>query len=264
MLATIGDIIQAMETLAPSDLAEPWDNVGLQVGQRDWPVRTVWVALDPSFDVVTGACEKGIELLITHHPLIFQPLKFIDFSTPIGAIIHRVVQYRLGLFTSHTNLDNAADGINDVLATRIGLKNLQVLTSANEQGPGRLGTLEQSLTLTSFARMIKERLELKSVKIAGRSDLPVNKAVVCAGSGSSLLNHFLLSGAQVYVSGDLRYHDARAVEDANKGLIDIGHFASEHLMVAILARRLQKILSEKGMDIIIEACGLETDPFMII
>ena len=112
--------------------------------------------------------------------------------------------------------------------------------------------------------MIKERLELKSVKIAGRSDLPVNKAAVCAGSGSSLLNHFLLSGAQVYVSGDLRYHDARAVEDANKGLIDIGHFASEHLMVDILARRLQKILSEKGMDIIIEACGLETDPFMII
>jgi dinuclear metal center YbgI/SA1388 family protein len=264
MLATIGDIIQAIETFAPSDLAESWDNVGLQVGQKDWPVRAAWVALDPSIDVVTSACEKGIELLITHHPLIFRPLKSIDFNTPVGAIIRKAVQYRLGLFAAHTNLDNATDGISEVLATRIGLKNLQVLTSENEQGPGRLGTLEKSLTLTSFARTIKEILDLKSVKIAGRSDLPVNKAAVCAGSGSSLLNHFLLSDAQVYVSGDLRYHDARTVNDANRGLIDIGHFASEYLMVEILARRLQKILSEKGMDIKIEACALETDPFMII
>jgi putative NIF3 family GTP cyclohydrolase 1 type 2 len=112
--------------------------------------------------------------------------------------------------------------------------------------------------------MIKERLKLKSVKIAGRPDLLVNKAAVCSGSGSSLLNHFLLSGAQVYVSGDLRYHDARTVKDADKGLIDIGHFASEYLMVEVLAKRLQNILFEKGMDVKIEPCTLETDPFMII
>jgi dinuclear metal center YbgI/SA1388 family protein len=264
MLATIGDVIQAIETFAPSDLAEPWDNVGLQIGQKDWPVRAAWVALHPSIDVVTGACEKGIELLITHHPLIFKPLKSIDFSTPVGAIIRRAVQERLGLVAVHTNLDNAADGISDVLATRIGLKNLQILISENEQGPGRLGSLEKSLTLTSFARMIKDRLALDSLKIVGRSDLSVNKAAVCAGSGSSLLNHFLLSDAQVYVSGDLRYHDAITVKDANKGLIDIGHFASEHLIVEILARRLQKILSEKGMDVKIEACALETEPFVIM
>ena len=105
---------------------------------------------------------------------------------------------------------------------------------------------------------------LNSIKIAGNPDLTVNTAAVCTGSGSSLMNHFISSGAQVYISGDLRYHDARDVEAANLGLIDIGHFASEHLIVDVLADRLEKILSKKGFYVKVNAYGLENDPFMIL
>ncbi len=119
-----------MEQVAPSRLAEDWDNAGLQVGKKDWLIRTIWVALDPGPDVVAHACEKNVDLLITHHPLIFSPLKSIDFSTPTGSVVHMASQHRLAVFAAHTNLDSVAGGVNDVLASKIGLKNMKVLAKA--------------------------------------------------------------------------------------------------------------------------------------
>jgi len=372
LIVTVADIIEVMEAFAPFSLAEEWDNVGLQVGQLQWPVKTIWVALDPLPEVVDAACKNDVDLLITHHPLIFHPLRSIDFSTPVGSIIHKTTRHQLAIFAAHTNLDSATDGINDLLASRIGLKNLRVLSKTlgpdiyklvvyvpvkyeqkvlnalfeteagkiasytccsfrsqgkgtfrpgpsskpvfgkigeishadeirietvvhrtdlknviahvrehhpyetmaydvyslsapeNNQGLGRIGELDESTELASFALAVKEKLGLESVKIAGKPDLSVDKAAVCSGSGSGLMKYFLSSGAKVYISGDLRYHDARTAEAANLGLIDIGHFASEHLIVESLAQRLVKILSETGIALKIEAYRLEKDPFVIL
>ncbi|HDL08058.1 MAG TPA: Nif3-like dinuclear metal center hexameric protein [Desulfobacteraceae bacterium] len=372
MEAKIFDIIKAMEIIAPTWLAEEWDNVGLQVGQKDWPVRKIWISLDPGPDVVNDACRNDVDLLITHHPLIFHPLRSINLNTAVGAIIQKAIRNHMAIFSAHTNLDNAIDGLNDVLAQRIGIKNLKVLgkvsatgdyklvvyvpvayeqqvlnsifeTKAGEigsytccsfrnkgkgtfrpgslskpftgktgeinhadelrietvvrksdlnsviehvrknhpyetmaydiypllkdeekQGPGRIGNLGESTKLLSFALSIKKKLGLNSVKFAGNPDLTVNTAAVCTGSGSTLMKDFISSGAQVYISGDLRYHDARDVEAANLGLVDIGHFASEHLIVDVLADRLKKVLSKEGIDIKVDAYGLEKDPFMVL
>ncbi len=379
MAVTVADIIRVMERLAPSPLAEDWDNPGLQVGHKNQPVRTVTVALDPLPDVVAAACEQKSDLLITHHPLIFNPLKSLDLTTPAGAIIQKAVQHGLAIFSAHTNFDSAAGGLNDILALKIGLGNLIPLvpkraaresgmcklavyvpcgyeqkildalfetqagkigtysccsfrskgtgtfrpeagslpfigevgeishadeirieavvpknsaadiaahirkshpyqtmaydvypllsadsgTDARE-GPGRVGELDRKTDLRSFALSIKEILGLGAVKITGKPDLPVTKAAVCTGSGSGLIRAFFASDAQVYISGDLRYHDARDAEAAGRGLIDIGHFASEHLMVKVLAQRLADILSESGTDVSVRACNLESDPFIIL
>ncbi len=268
MTSTVADIIKIMENIAPFNLAEEWDNVGLQVGQMDWSVRHIWISLDPVPKVVEAACSKDVDLLITHHPLIFQPIKSIDFSSPIGNIVRMASQHKLAVFAAHTNLDNAKDGINDILAHRIGLKNLKILKRISEsdekQGIGRIGELDQETKLGSFALKIKEKLGLKSIKIAGKPELLVNKASVCAGSGSSLIKNFFLSDSQVFISGDLRYHDARTTADKNLGLIDIGHFASEHLIVDVLAEKLQKMIKDNGLKIKVEGCRLENDPFIII
>jgi putative NIF3 family GTP cyclohydrolase 1 type 2 len=90
LVATVADIVKTMEKIAPPWLAEKWDNVGLQIGQKEWSVNTIWIALDPSYDVVHDACSHGVDLLITHHPLIFQPLKSINLNTGVGSIIHSV------------------------------------------------------------------------------------------------------------------------------------------------------------------------------
>jgi dinuclear metal center YbgI/SA1388 family protein len=372
MKTTIADIIEVMELYVPRRLAEEWDNVGLQIGDKNWPVQTIWIALDPTPDVIKDATRNGVDLLITHHPLIFRPLKSINFSKPLGAIIQMASQHRMAIFSAHTNLDNVRDGLNDVLARRLGLRNLKVLghakkeemfklvvyvpvaneqdvltsfyktkagdigsysccsfrskgkgtfkpgplskpfvgkigqvshtdevrietvvrendligvidqlrknhpyetmaydvypllTSEDTQGSGRIGKLDKSMNLTSFATSIKKELGLDHIKIAGNPNLIIKTVAVCSGSGSSFVNQFLTSGAQVYVSGDLGYHDARIVEAENLGLIDIGHFASEHLIVDVLANRLDKILSETGIDVKIEAYKLEKEPFMVL
>lgn len=128
MTATLSDIIKIMDSIAPIRLAEKWDNSGLQIGDVGWPVRSVMVALDPAPIIVETACRKKKDLLITHHPLIFKPLSKIDLSSPMGDIINKAIQNRLALYAAHTNLDSATGGINDIIAERIGLKNLKVLS----------------------------------------------------------------------------------------------------------------------------------------
>jgi len=370
MKATVADIIEVMGAIAPTRLAEAWDNVGLQVGQKDWPVKKIWIALDPSPDVVSAACQKNIDLLITHHPLIFKPLRSIDFNSATGNSIRLAAQNQLALFAAHTNFDSAAGGLNDTLAQRIGLANLKTLDKSGdsgiyklvvcvplkyeqeflhafvdnhtaeirrysddafktrgrrilkpdssdglrdgnandifrstqitfesvihggdldgvidklmdihpdmavsydiyplqatnkEWGLGRIGELAKSQDLRSFALDIKKTLGLASVKVAGDLSLTITRAAVCTGSGSSLMKVFLASGAQAFISGDLHYHDAKEVQTAKRGLIDIGHFASEHLIIEVLAQRLSRLLTDKDFNVTVAAYRLEKDPFV--
>ncbi|QTA81989.1 Dinuclear metal center protein, YbgI/SA1388 family [Desulfonema limicola] len=380
MSVTIADMAEIMADIAPPCLAEQWDNSGLQVGQMDWPVKNVQIALDPLPEVVGSICREA-DLLITHHPLIFKPLKTIDLRSPLGSVIDKAVRHKLGIFSAHTNLDSSAHGINDYLAQKIGLRQLRVLgheykeslyklsvyvpvekehdvlnalfetpagTIGNytccsfrnygtgtfrpgkaatpysgeinavsqtqevrieaqvlkkdidlvirylrkhhpyetmaydifpldtpspdqnnlhqdkKQGLGRVGILDTPTDLKSFALKIKHLLGIQNLKFAGRPDLAINTAALCSGSGSSLMKQFFSSGAQVYISGDLHYHDARDVESAGLGLIDIGHFASEHLMVDVLANRLKEIITERNMKVQIEAFKHEKDPFVYL
>lgn len=260
----VADIIKLMEGIASATLAEEWDNPGLQAGEKDRPVRIIRIALDPSIDVVADACKQQADLLITHHPLIFRALKMIDFSSGVGAVIKMAACHQMAIFSAHTNLDSAAGGVNDVLADRIGLANRMVLLPTQRsqaEGLGRIGDIGEPTDLASYALRIKHQLGLPYVTIAGRPDLPVSKAVVCSGSGSSLMQAFFASDAEVFITGDIRYHDARDVEAANRGLIDIGHFASEHLIVDVLRKRIKTALSEAGLDVDVAVCGAEKDPF---
>ena len=117
----IGDIIRLLENIAPLRLAENWDNVGLHYGDPDWPVSHVFACLDPTIQAVNAAAAVGADLLVTHHPLIFKPLKNLNTKTPVGAVIDCAARRRIAVFCAHTNLDSAFGGINDVLAEKIGL-----------------------------------------------------------------------------------------------------------------------------------------------
>jgi dinuclear metal center YbgI/SA1388 family protein len=264
--ATVADIINVMSAIAPPNLAEDWDNVGLQVGRLDWSVNRVWIALDPSPDVVSAACQSQVNLLITHHPLIFRPLNFVDFDSAIGSAICMAAKNKLAIFAAHTNFDSAVDGLNDILARRIGLSRLQPLVksedSQNDGGLGRVGEFTKPLDLKSFALYVKKKLGLVSLKVAGDLTMIISKVAVCTGSGSSLIRNFFSSGAQVFISGDLHYHDAKEALPKNLGLIDIGHFASEQLMIEVLAERLSRLLTDDQFSVTVEACRLEKDPFL--
>ena len=274
MLPSLSDIIGILDSLAPPSLAEEWDNCGLQLGDLSWPIKKIWVALDPTRPVVEAACAQKVDLLITHHPLIFRPLRSIEFHTPLGAIINMAIRHHLAIFAAHTNLDSVTGGLNDILARRLGLRQLTPLATGGQikesisSGPGpgigRVGSLEKAMSLQSLARSIKKKMGLKTIKFAGDPDLLIKKAAVCTGSGSSLLTDFFASDAQVYISGDMRYHDARDIEAANRGVIDIGHFPSESFIGEDLAAKLKNKFGKTGINVAVEACDIEKDPFEIL
>jgi GTP cyclohydrolase I len=274
----VADMVGLMEKIAPPHLAESWDNCGLQVGDRKWPVKKVWVALDPLFPVIDAAAEQDVDMVITHHPLIFKPLYHIDVEKPEGKTIAVALKSKTAIYAAHTNLDSAKDGINTLLARKIGLNQLVPLVPAEPSdsssaaassangvtGMGRLGRLVSSVTVAGLAQNIKQQLGLAKVRVAGQADRKIDMVAVCSGSGGGLIDRFLASEAQVFVTGDIRYHDARAVEDAGRALIDIGHFASEHIMIDALCNLLDRAVNEAGWDVRIEACELEQEPFQMI
>jgi dinuclear metal center YbgI/SA1388 family protein len=265
------DIIGVIESLAPPILAEHWDNCGLQVGSRTWPVKKVWIALDPLLEVVREAAGQEVDLLVTHHPLLFNPLRSIDVETPVGKIVETALTARMAIYSAHTNLDSASEGLNHIFAGVIGLHDLVPMVPCDAEesgrqggapaGMGRIGRLDQPLSLAELAHRIRIRFNLPGVKIVGEPESMVDRVAVCSGSGSSLLDAFLNSDAQVYLTGDLRYHDARRVEDDGRAMIDVGHFASEHIFIDPLVAHLRQAARHAGWSVDIDPCRIERDPF---
>lgn len=266
----LADIIDALERMAPPSLAEAWDPVGLQIGDPQRRIDSVCVALDPGPDVVAAACRSRADLLITHHPLFFRPLQRIETNTALGTVIEQAVRHRLAIYCMHTNLDAAADGLNDLLARRLGLRRLRPLrppgdiTDRQHPGIGRIGTLVQATCLLDLARLVKQRLGAAAVRMAGDPALRVKHVALVTGSGGSAVGTFLRMELDAFISGDLRYHEVRDIEYARRGVVDVGHFHSEHLMVDAIVQRLRRAFGRRRPPVRVQACSLEKDPFSVV
>ena len=267
MNATVNDVLNAVETIAPAALAEEWDNIGLQAGCRQWPVKRVLTALDPTVEVIREARSREANVLVTHHPLIFSPIRALDLDTPLGEILQELLCHHIAVISAHTNLDSTQGGVNDILASCLAIEGQTVLQPAAEDavcGLGRIGNLPERSSLANLAAAIKSRMAIPHIRFAGDPDLPVDRVALCSGSGSSLLRTFLDSDAQVYVTGDVRYHDAREVEAYGRGVIDIGHYESEHILLQSFSKQLAAQMRASGLDVIVEACVSEHAPFTTI
>ena len=267
MTTRVADILAGLESLAPPHLAEEWDSIGLQLGHPDWPVRRVMAALDPTPAVVEEAVAFEADVLVTHHPLIFQPIRSLNLATAAGGLIQRLVNRQVAVITAHTNLDSVQGGINDVLADMFALTNTTVLQPAADDvqaGLGRIGELTPPVDLETLVGNIKQAMGLEYVRFAGRIQKRVQRVAVCSGSGGSLVNAFLDSSADVFITGDVRYHDAREIEAHQRGVIDIGHFESERIIVQHLAQRLSAWLDRNGLAAVVQEAACEETPFRIL
>lgn len=272
MTPRIKDIIDLMNTFVPFSISEPWDNSGLQVGSPGWKVRKIIIGLDVTVPLLDAAHKVKADLIITHHPLMLKPEKVIDFSTMPGQAIERCALHQIGIVSVHTNLDKVRSGLNDYFAGQIGVKKifgfLDKDASSGETngntGIGRIGELESEMPLSQLVSQIKDRLNLGHIRVTGDLDQPVKTVAICTGSGGSLLNNFLDSGADVYITGDIKYHDARKAEDASKALVDVGHFGSEHLVIDLLFEKLNTCLMDAGLKVGLVCYKKEKDPFTIV
>lgn len=366
----IQDLLGLIHKLYAPELAEDWDNVGLQVGDPGAPLERVMVALDPGLSAVQAARDAGAQVLVTHHPLLFRPLKRLTPEDAVGQAIWMAVRDGVAIISAHTNLDCAVDGLNSWLAAKLGVKQstpLQPITgdylklivfipAGHEQsvaksifsagagqigaydecsfrscgqgtfrpgqgtnpfigevgqseqvdeirfetivpkrklarvlekmqkahpyeevaydlvplqnqvpgaGLGRIGRLEQATTLDVFAARVKTTLECDHLRLIGVGSRPVHKVALCGGSGAGLLQTAHRQGADVMVTGDVKYHDARQAEELGIALIDAGHFATEKLMIEQVADSLREAARQRRWEVVFETYAGEQDPFRL-
>ncbi len=266
------DILDILNTIAPFSIAEDWDNCGLQVGNENWNVKKMMIGLDVSMPLMNAAKNWDADLVVTHHPLIMTPEKKIDFGQMPGCAIEIAAKHQIGVVSAHTNLDKAHDGLNDYFASKIGLVKTHpflvddTLSLAVDTmvGIGRIGALDSQISLGQFASQIKKQLNLPHIRVTGDMEQLLKTVVVCTGSGGSLLDEFFSSKADVYVTGDMKYHDARRIEENSRGLIDVGHFGSEHLAIDLIYEKLTTAFQSGGFEIQMKKFKKEKDPFTIV
>lgn len=253
-MVKLQDVMQAMERIAPRRLAEEWDNPGLLVGSPHDEVRKILVALDVREETVERAIEDGCDLIVAHHPLIFRGLKAVRTDDATGRKIARLIKADISVFAAHTNLDSAAGGVNDVLAEELELKGVVPLAEGaadGEPGLGRIGSLDAEFSLDDFAARVKAKLGLSSMRIVRAGAHRISRVALCGGSGAEFIGRAAAKGADVYVTGDVKYHDAERAIGLGIHILDAGHFATEQPIVARLAERLKKELGD-GVEIVAE------------
>ncbi|MDK2822604.1 MAG: hypothetical protein PWP71_522 [Clostridia bacterium] len=361
------DIINALENLAHPKHAENWDKIGLQIGDPNSQVKKIMVTLDVTISVVEEAIKQGVDLIVVHHTPMFNPLTSIRWDKPQGKIIQYLIQSNINLYCAHTNLDSVQGGVSDILAHKLGLKSIEVLSPGWQEkfmkivvfvpegyedqiraamgekgaghignysdctfqlfgtgtfrplegtnpfigqkgqlekveeyrietivpeekvsrvlqaiksahpyeevaydlyplanrgicsGLGRIGILPNELTLGELMDKLKEILKIEGIRFVGNIDHKVKKVALCGGSGATLLKDAIKLGAHVFITGDIKYHEAQDAQSLGLALIDAGHFATEHPVVEVVANFLRQYFARNEIEII--ESQINTNPF---
>ena len=242
MLTTVNDILCYIETIAPPYMQENWDNVGLLCGNRNDRVTKILVALDPFEHVCREAAQWGAELIVTHHPIIFQALKSVTEDTSVGCGIRTLIRNDISAINAHTNLDQAPGGVNDVLAQTLGLENVQVIDACGVDEEGRAWGLLRcgevnKQELPAFLADVKEKLCCEGLRYVsgGKS---VHKVAVGGGACAGELRAAVKAGCDTFVTSDVKYNQFWDARDLGVNLIDAGHFHTENPVVAVLAEKI--------------------------
>jgi dinuclear metal center YbgI/SA1388 family protein len=267
---TLRDVVAAVERLYPTETAQSWDRVGLVTGDLDQPVRLVHLAVDPTLAVIEEARDAGADLLLTHHPLLLRGVHGVPTATAKGAAVTTLVRGGVALYVAHTNADVAAEGVCAALAEACGLLESHPLTVSEGQPLGRVGDLGRPVALRAFVERLSARLPETAggIRVSGPPDAVVRRVALLGGAGDDLFDAVRDSGADVYVTADLRHHPAlEAREEARGGtpyLVDAGHWASEQVW---LARAEAALRAELGADVArvgTHISTVRTDPWTFV
>ena len=220
-------------------LQEGWDNSGLCIGSADAPVNSVLLGLDCTPDLVDEAVACGADMIVTHHPLIFSGLKKISPDNQVGEAVIKAIRAGISIYAAHTSADKVIAGVSGAMAARLGLVNVSILDEDGEgTGLGVVGDLPEPVTAEQAVTLVKDRFSLKVLKASRPLDGMISRVAMCGGSGGSLIGAARKAGAQLYISGDISYHNF-FTEDGFM-IMDIGHYESEIEIVDILFSLIKK------------------------
>ena len=241
----IGQITQALENWAPIPFQEDYDNCGLLVGSPDTICKGVLCSLDCTEAVIDEAIEKGCNLIVSHHPIIFKGIKQFDNNNYVSRTVLKAIQNNIALYAIHTNLDSIIEGVNKTLADRLHLENRRILApkpefrdqNGKEIGSGLIGELPLETDEIEFLKWVKEKFNLSVLKHTPLTGKTLKNIALCGGSGSFLINNAKAQGVDCFITSDLKYHDFFEA-DGRLLLVDIGHGESEQWVSELIVAYL--------------------------
>lgn len=265
-MSTIANVVDWIEAIAPPALAEEWDNVGLVVGDAARQARRVMTCLTLTEDVADEAIAGGADLVITHHPLPFRPLKRLTTDSPEGRMLWKLIGAEVSIYSPHTALDSALAGINQQLAEGLNLAETIPLVPADPSDPdstmgaGRCGAVLEPTTLARLAANTRELLSIDHVRVVGDDQQPIARVAIACGSGGSFLEAAIDQGADALVTGEATFHTLLAARTAGVAVVLAGHYASERFALERLAEELASSMS----DLEVWASRDECDPLRLM
>lgn len=252
---------------AREDLIDSWDNTGFQIGDSNRDIKRVLIALDIDRMVVDKAIEEDYHMIISHHPLIFKPLKSITDGDHKEQMVLDIIKNDIVIYNAHSNLDLADKGVNDQLAKLLDLRDISILSGpikdtldldkgiVRSYGYGRIGKVKD-VSMEGLLARIKEKLEVDKLIVYGDLDRSVAKLAVCGGSGSDFILDAAKKKADVYITGDVKYHEAQLAYELGLNIVDAGHFNTEKIILPVIKEYLSgevgnkvdfKVVMESGL-----------------
>ncbi len=238
-MTKVSDITNHIHSICPPSLCFDGDNVGLLVGSSDSVVSRVLVSLDVDEYVVKEAIEKKADLIVSHHPVMFRPIQKLTDSDPQTRAIKLMAEHGISLISAHTNLDSVSGGLNDLLASTLGITNTTVIEPRGEYngstyGFGRVGEVPDGTTLSHMLSKCISSLSAPGVRYIGDGCRPVRTVAVNCGSGADVIDWCIENGVDLLVTGDVKYTLARMAYEAGLSVIDAGHYETEHIVIELL------------------------------
>lgn len=259
-MPTVENFCTYLEAFAPRRLAEDWDNVGLLIGDRKREIQNTMTCLTVTPESVSEAIAKKVQLIVTHHPMPFRPMKRITTDNVTGKMLLELIEHRIAVYSPHTSFDSAKTGINQQLATELGVVNPAPLKPIDDDpdqlGSGRFGKLATATTLGCFIENVKQFLGIEGLHCVGDTDQLVSKVAVACGSAGQFLSPALRVGCDCLVTGETNFHTCLEAKASKAALVLTGHYASERFALEVLANQL----STEFPEVDVWASTDETDP----
>ncbi len=228
----VAEIAAHIEALCPREFAGNWDNVGLLVGDSNQQVQTVMVTLDVDEFVVAEAAQQGVDLIVSHHPLMFEPVQQMTEHDPVQKTVRRLVANGISFYAAHTNLDVARGGLNDKMADMLGLADTRVLDVTVERdgiqhGFGRYTDLKTAVTLRQMLDRCKTVFGISGVKYCGDLEKTITRVAINTGGGTSIIDRCYENNVELFITGDFKYSVVRGAYERGMCVIDAGHYDTE-------------------------------------
>lgn len=259
----LSEIVKILDKVLKVEIAYEWDNVGLLVGDKEKSIEKIMLTLEVTKETIDEAKKNSIDLIISHHPLIFKALKTITTDDEKSKCIIDAIKNDIAIYSSHTNFDMLKGGLNDYVADLLELEDTTALAYETSQdfGIGRIGKLKSRMNISEFSNFVIKKLNLSDIKLVIGMDKTIEKVAVVNGSGIEYWKEAKELGCDIFITGDVKYHEAQDIKEAGMNIIDAGHFGTEKHFNVVMKKILKNTLSK---DIEIYTSTSMEDPFLVI